>query len=292
MLTLSILDSITKPGSAGKANEDQFGHTAHCAFVIDGATGIGDDFIVSSHDSDAAWLATFAKVHFEEMLRPGRSMPDIVRQTNTLAHKIASFAADGQTIPDWNMPVAGFQALRIEASQLFAHGLGDCMLYLLDEGGNLITETGIPDTGGMEEKRAAEAIARLGGLSDDKTAMADEDTLKTDRAIRATYNKPEGPVWTLGVEPKAADHLASKRIHAKLPARGLLATDGFSALIDKYKRYAPSELIDIACKRGLEELAAELRHIEEVEDPMGKNYPRMKVSDDATAIVFEVTSQS
>ncbi|MEL6435227.1 MAG: hypothetical protein AAFP99_00395 [Pseudomonadota bacterium] len=286
---LTILDSITLPGSPHKANEDQHGHTAHCVFVIDGATGIGEDFIVSSHDSDAAWLATFAKVHFEEMLRPGRAMSDIVRQTNALARKIASFAANGEAVPDWNLPVAGFQALRIERDELHAHGLGDCLLYLEDGDGNLIIETGLPDIGDSERNMAAEAIARLGGLSDTRTAMADDDTLQRDRAIRATYNKPDGYVWTIGVEPKAADHVTSKRLSVTLPAKGILATDGFSALIDKYERYTPNELIEVAGKRGLKELTDELRHIEHAEDPAGHKYPRMKVSDDATAILFEVT---
>ncbi|MEN0001412.1 MAG: hypothetical protein AAF940_11050 [Pseudomonadota bacterium] len=289
MPQLQIIDSITAPGATHKANEDQFGHTAHCAFVIDGATGIGEDFIVSSHDSDAAWLATFAKVHFEEMLRPGRAMTDIVRQTNTLARKIAQFAAHGQTIPDWNQPVAGFQALRIEGNNLFAHGLGDCALYLIGEDGTVLHATGLPDKGDGETNRAAKAIARLGGLQSDRNALADQDTLADDRKIRSTYNKPGGFVWTLGVEPKAAEHLYSHRLETNLPASGLLMTDGFSALIDKYQRHDPAGLINLAQKRGLQELLDELRHIEEVIDPDGHQYPRMKRSDDATAVLFQIT---
>ncbi|MEO0544091.1 MAG: hypothetical protein AAFY99_09775 [Pseudomonadota bacterium] len=289
MITLTILDSITLPGSKYKTNEDQLGHTAHCAFVIDGATGIGDDFIVSRHDSDAAWLATFAKVHFEEMLRPGRAMADIVRQTNTLARKIVSFAAQDEEIPDWNMPVAGFQALRIEGDDLYAHGLGDCMLYLAGSNGDIHEATGFADGDATEIKLATDAIARLGGLTSDQSALADEDTLAKDRAIRATYNKPGGIVWTLGAEPKAGDHLKSLRLRPTLPATGILATDGFSALVDKYACYKPNELIDVAKKKGLAALAQELRYIEEIEDPQGRKYPRMKQSDDATAILFEIT---
>ncbi|MEO1703252.1 MAG: hypothetical protein AAFR71_14490 [Pseudomonadota bacterium] len=289
MTTLSILDSITLPGSKHKANEDQMGHTAHCAFVIDGATGIGEDFIVSRHDSDAAWLATFAKVHFEEMLRPGRAMTDIVRQTNTLARKIVSFASRGDHIPDWNLPVAGFQALRMEGDDLYAYGLGDCVLYLVSADGHLEQATGFVGGDRSETKRASEAIKRMGGLKSDQNALADADTLAKDRAIRATYNKPDGLVWTLGVQPKAADHLTTKRLNANLPATGILATDGFSALVGKYGCYTPTELIEIAKKKSLSDLAAELRYIEEVEDPGGLKFPRMKQSDDATAILFEIT---
>ena len=292
MTTLTILDSITLPGNKHKANEDQFGHTAHCAFVIDGATGIGDDFIVSRHDSDAAWLATFAKVHFEELLRPGRAMSDVVRQTNALAHKIVSFAAQDDEIPDWNLPVAGFQALRVEGDALYAYGLGDCVLYLAGADGNIEKATGFVGGDSSEIKRASDAIKRMGGLKADQNALADDDTLAKDRAIRATYNKPGGLVWTLGVEPKAADHLTTKRLKAALPATGILATDGFSALIDKYGCYTPTELIEVAKKKSLSDLAQELRYIEQMEDPGGQKYPRMKQSDDATAILFEITSQS
>jgi hypothetical protein len=65
----------------------------------------------------------------------------------------------------------------------------------------------------------------------------------------------------------------------------VLATDGFrwSGL----QRYGDRELIATAQTMGLAILARELRHIEN-DDPNGVRYPRMKKSDDATALLVRV----
>ena len=154
MLTLSIIDSLSLPGSNDRANEDQMGWNAQCAFVIDGATGLGPDFIVGRHDSDAAWLATFAKVHFEEMVAPGRSMVDIVRATNALARRIVAFAAKEREMPAWNLPVAGFQMIRIEGNAIVTYGLGDCTLIVTDAEGRTETHSALPDNGAFEREAA------------------------------------------------------------------------------------------------------------------------------------------
>ena len=70
------------------------------------------------------------------------------------------------------------------------------------------------------------------------------------------------------------------------PVCGLAMSDGFSALELKYTRYSAEALLRAAVQKGLAPLAAELRHIEEVEDPAGLAYPRFKRSDDATAVLF------
>jgi hypothetical protein len=67
----------------------------------------------------------------------------------------------------------------------------------------------------------------------------------------------------------------------------LLATDGFYALVEDYKRYGDRELIATAQTIGLATLARELRHIEN-DDPNGERFPRMKKSDDATALLVRV----
>jgi len=288
MLTLNIIDSLSLPGSEERRNEDQMGWTAHCAFVIDGATGLGPDFVVGRHDSDAAWLATFAKVHFEEMIAPGRSMADIVRSTNALARRIVTFAGNDRDVPAWNLPIAGFQMVRIENDAVVTHGLGDCTLYLRDAEGAISTHTALPGLGGGERASAQEAIEKAGGLSKLPRLVEEPALLARERAARAAFNSPGSGVWTLGSVPEAADHLVSARLPSGAPLTGLLCSDGFAALVENYARFEPADLIAKAARAGLEALAGELRHIERVEDPDGHLYPRMKPSDDATAVLFEI----
>lgn len=285
---LRIIDSLSLPGADDRRNEDQLGWTDDCAFVIDGATGLGPDFVVGRHDSDAAWLATFAKVHFEEMIAPGRSMVDIVRSTNALARRIVAFAANGRDVPAWNLPIAGFQMVRIEENAAVTYGLGDCILYLRDCEGTVEAHTALPGMGAVERAAAREAIAKAGGLSKLPCLVEEPALLARERAIRGTFNSQASGIWTLGSVPEAADHLAIAPLPTGMPLIGLLCSDGFAALVDKYARYEPGELIAAAVEKGLKALAAELRDIERVVDPDGRRYPRMKPSDDATAILFEI----
>lgn len=288
MLTLSIIDSLSLPGSDNRPNEDQMGWTAQCAFVIDGATGLGPDFVVGRHDSDAAWLASFAKVHFEEMIAPGRSMVDIVRSTNALARRIVTFAANGRDMPAWNLPVAGFQMVRIEERRIRTYGLGDCLLILTDGEDVTVTHTAMPGNDAHEREAARRVIEQCGGLGNLPRLIDDPHLLARQRAGRAQYNTASSPVWTLGAAPDAADHLVSAPLSDRLPVTGLLCTDGFAALATNYGLYEPGELVEAAKRDTLPVLGARLRNVEKREDPDGLLYPRMKRSDDATAVLFEI----
>jgi len=288
MLTLSIIDSLSLPGSENRPNEDQMGWTAQCAFVIDGATGLGPDFVVGRHDSDAAWLATFAKVHFEEMIAPGRSMVDVVRSTNALARRIVTFAAKDRDMPAWNLPIAGFQMIRIEDGAVVTYGLGDCTLIVCDGNGETAIHSAMPDNAAHEREAARRVIEEAGGLDKLPRLIDDPALLARERALRGKFNSSASNVWTLGSTPEAADHLVSAGLSGGTPLTGLLCTDGFAALATSYGVYDPQELVAAARRDGLKRLGARLRDIERREDPDGRIYPRMKPSDDATAVLFEI----
>lgn len=290
MPNVRIIDSITAPGSASRPNEDSAGGNATCAFVIDGATGLGGNSIVGLHGSDAAWLARFAQSTFEELVRNGRPVADIVRELNQRAFNVVHEAANLLPIEPWNMPVASFQMVRIEGETLVTHGLGDCRLFLVDAEGTTLETSAIKSAHAKERDGARTAIALSGGFATHQ-ALADAPVVREElRRRRAAYNRPGGSVWTLGTEPEAADHLATEQLAVALPARGLLCSDGFAALVDQYGRYGIAEFVRAAVDTGLAPLLQELRHIEQVEDPDGKQFPRFKVSDDATAVLFEIVA--
>ncbi len=287
-MKLVVHQSLSLPAHAGRANEDACGTAAGCAFVIDGATGLGDNLLVGRHGSDAAWLAQFARVHLEEMTRPGRPLPAIVRHICLMAARIVDYAADGQPVPPWQLPVAGFSMLRVEGGRATVHGLGDCVLIATDDTGTLFHHCPMDGQAEAERAYAQAAIAKAGGLSNVESLVKDPATLELLRAGRAAYNTDGGNIWLLGTSPGAADHVDSAPVTLERPFTGLLMSDGFAALWQNYTRYEPAELIAAACERGLQSLADELRHIETVEDPEGTAHPRFKVSDDATAVLVRV----
>ncbi|TKT80095.1 hypothetical protein [Aquamicrobium sp. LC103] len=287
MPTLRILDSITDRGDPFRANEDSSGGNRHCAFVIDGATGLGEN-LLQIGDSDAAWLAGFAKNCFEELSTPERPVADIVRTLNERVRAVITETLDGWQPEAWNLPVASFQMIRCGSDGVSTHGLGDCRLFLLGAGGTALDATALTGAREREQEGARRAIAHAGGLAKLKSLTKDPAIRDELRRSRALYNHPLGDVWTLGPEPDAAGHIASERLHPALPARGLLCSDGFAALVDQYARYDAASLVRKAASDGLVALLAELRMIEHREDPDGLAYPRFKVSDDATAVLFEI----
>ncbi|MEP9371748.1 hypothetical protein [Mesorhizobium sp. KR1-2] len=288
MPNIRIIDSISDAGSASRPNEDAGGGNATCAFVIDGATGLGGKSIVGLHGSDAAWLAQFAGSSFEQMVRPGRPMAEIVRDFNECAANVVHEAAHALPIEPWNLPVAGFQMVRIEDGDVFTHGLGDCRLFLLGDDGFTFETTALKEAAAAEREGARLALAHAGGFSAHQ-ALVEEPMVRDElRRRRAAYNSPASGIWTLGIEPEAGAHLATERLQCAVPAVGLLCTDGFAALVDQYQRYSAGEFVAAARDGGLSVLLDELRRIERVEDPDGLKYPRFKMSDDATAVLFEI----
>jgi hypothetical protein len=286
--SLRITDILSDPGDLSRVNEDAAGGNRTCAFVIDGATGLGVKNIVGLEGSDAAWLARLAKTFFEQKVVAGRSMEDVVRTFNKQAGTVVQESAAGLPVAAWNLPVASFQMVRIENNVLVAYGLGDCRLFLADTDGKVVETSALKGHFAVEREGARRAIAHAGGLAAIKTLSDDPAVREELRRHRAVYNQPGGAIWTLGTEPTAAKHLSRETLSVRLPATGLLCTDGFAALCDQYGRYDPAAMISKATSGGLKPLMKELRQVERAEDPDGRLYPRFKVSDDATAVLFEI----
>jgi hypothetical protein len=286
--TLRITDILSDAGDPSRVNEDAAGGNRNCAFVIDGATGLGIKSIVGLDGSDAAWLARLAKTFFEQKVIASRSMEDVVRTLNKQVGIVVQEAAAGSPIDAWNLPVAGFQMIRVEENAVVAHGLGDCRLFIAGADGEIFETSALKGNFAVEREGAKRAIARAGGLSAVRSVIEDPVIREALRHHRSAYNRPGAKTWTLGTEPAAAKHLVSEPLSVRLPAMGLLCTDGFAALCDHYGRYDPAGMVRKATVDGLKSLMKELRQIERAEDPDGQLYPRFKVSDDATAVLFEI----
>ena len=68
----------------------------------------------------------------------------------------------------------------------------------------------------------------------------------------------------------------------------LLATDGFLTLASDYGAYGVDGLMAAAREKGLAMMGEELRTIE-AGDTGGVKFPRFKTSDDATALLLQVS---
>jgi hypothetical protein len=284
-MRLEVLDSLTEPAKLGGENEDRIGWNESAAFVIDGATMLGDP-LIEPPSSDAAWIAEWARERFAAELAPDRSLRAVVRNLCSLARDRFQAAA-GTEVERYRHPSASFQSLRLADGGIEIAGLGDCTLFLRDAAGTLTRHSGLRAGRSGEQSSARMALTRLGGLNLDGEGFRDTETLAALRASRARQNTEAG-VWTLGIHPDAGDHVRIEMPDLALPAIGLLCSDGFADSVDNYALHTAAALLERAERQGLRALLSEIRRVERDIDPNGLQYPRYKRSDDASAILLQV----
>ncbi len=288
---LTLIEAISLAGDRAKQNDDAHGALGRCAWVIDGATDLGDP-PVSNAASDAAWLAgelnfalyEAASVH----AHVGISEQDIRRSLHAASEYARDDFAAFPVVPlhaGWRSPTASALIISEYEDQIVGVDLGDCRCFALDANGKGYAIGG-PDNAADDEQRAA---AQAASVADPAALLRDAGTLERLRAKRALHNTDgPGSYWVFGLQPECAAHARTWRLDLARPAHILLCTDGLSALVDRYHAYDAAGLVRAASDKGLQELGRELRAIEAA-DAGGAKHPRFKPSDDATGVLVRLT---
>ncbi len=285
MAHLKVVEGLSIPGSPNRENEDALGSAGSIAFVLDGVTGLADAPLMPGK-SDAAWVAHTARDLL--LQHGGDAAGDLRKLIGAVAKEItARFETERLRAPQarWELPWTTLSLIGVEGGRLHIAYVGDSRVLIEtadDEVHNFGTN---PSRTAFESRLAAKMLAGSKGkaLGIDSIRATVLDDL---RRARDTVNTAEG-FWLMGADPAVADHATVTSIVLDGPATVLLTTDGFYALSEDYKHYGDRELIATAQTLGLSVLARELRHIED-DDPDGARYPRMKKSDDATALLVQI----
>ena len=285
-MSLKVIDSVSDPGLPAKPNDDRLGHNACCAFVIDGATGLGDEVVMPGFGSDAAWLAERARLMLERQVAPDSDLEMLLADFSRDAREL--FEAAAAAAPRYAWPSASFAMLRKAVDSWEFAGLGDCSLFLQHDDGTTSRHSALAHARGQEQANARRHIALTGGFGKVASFHGQPETLAALRRARQLQNTDESGVWTLGLAPEAARYLVRQPLRVSAPATGLLCSDGFADLVDSYGRYSAAALIHAASRHGVRALVEEIRDIERRVDPDGLTFPRFKQSDDATALLVEL----
>lgn len=272
-MRFDLLQSISIAGDAAKANDDRCGAGDRLAWVIDGATDLGEPGLLGTRGG-AAWIAMEADAAF------AAAGDDDLRSIceGVFARVSARFEAVRTRDPlaRWELPSAAFLAARIEGDALEAAWLGDCAILV----------------------RRGDAVSHIGPLADIKDGerdhamgLAQHGLGEVGRAapimesLRRARERPDRLV--LGTEPAMADAMRMAS-HAISPGDDvLLMSDGFSALIGDYAALTAPALMAAIGDAGLVPLFDRLRAIER-EDAACTRFPRFKRSDDATALWLRI----
>jgi hypothetical protein len=285
MARIQVIEGLSLPGSPERVNEDALGAGTSIAFVLDGVTALADTPIMPGK-SDAAWASHAAR----ELLIAHEGTPDVAKLVGDVGRDIAArFAAERlrEPVARYELPWTTLSMIRVTEGRLDVAFVGDSRV-LVETSDDDVHNFGLhPSRSALETKLAEKMIAARKGLGPTLGAESMRATVLPDlRRSRDTVNTPQG-FWLLGADEAVGAHVVVKSVPLTGPATVLLVTDGFYALVEDYKRYGDRELIATAQTLGLSILGRELRHIED-DDPDGAKYPRMKKSDDATALLVRV----
>jgi hypothetical protein len=284
-MTLTFVEAISLAGDRAKQNDDAFGQSHGFAWVIDGATDLHDAPITGAA-SDAAWLAHALNTALHAYSYPGSGSHAALRKqlkmiVDDLVAPWFDELAAGKSLDKWQRPIASLLMIGEMSDGIDAIDLGDSRVFALDANGAVFV-AGAPED-------AADDEAALAARQKDKhkPLLRREETIDMLRRMRAELNQP-GSRWTFCLDPACADHARAFSWTLARPAHVLLMTDGFSALVDRYRAYDAGGLVRAALAKGLQELGRELRAIEDA-DAGGDKYPRFKKSDDATALLMRLS---
>ena len=280
MPQITVIESLCIPGSTERVNDDASGATSHIAFVLDGVTSLGAPLLPGT--SDAAWASHTARDLF---LAHGREpVPDLRKLITTVAEGITlRFEAERSRAPRerYELPWTTMCLIGADKGALNVAYVGDSRILVETDDDEVHNFGTNPSRSAFETHLAQKMIAARAGQP-----LGPATVLPELRRAREVVNTPKG-YWLLGADPAVGVHATVTSLALSGPATVLLVTDGFYALVEDYKRYGDRELIATAQTIGLQTLARELRHIED-DDPNGERFPRMKKSDDATALLVRV----
>jgi Protein phosphatase 2C len=287
----TLLSAASAPGS--RINEDGYGlwpgNAPHAAWVLDGVTGINDRALLPG-PSDAAWFVAQVQEALPTVLSDAPAMPakDLVA---ALAHKLerrqSASWLDAGGANGRETPAASFALIRLVGDEIEILRLGDC-LVLLEAMDGSVTVMDHPVLAEIEaETRRTLLDLRASGATHPKTAF--EAMLPRLRAQRRRRNLPDG-YGVLAAEQSCVSMIHVDRVPARGLRRVLLASDGYYRLVDHYRAVNDTELVRETGRQGADALLRQLRAIEAA-DPLAVAYPRLKICDDATALLIGVGEQ-
>jgi hypothetical protein len=280
----TVLDRISWPGHPDKPNEDICGVSGDWAWVIDTSIFPGTAPVMPGN-SDATWLAKFADERLSALAPHAEDGVNLLRhvmEEARIAYRAVAPVDRHEDFVAW--PLGAMTLVRRRGRVLDAWTFGDTTAYLRQPDGAVQVLGDAPGLRDFESAKAAELMRQAGSRP---TAILDEPVFLAWLGERRERQRKSGiPAALLSINPDAADRLRHETAPCEDGTAILLASDGFSALVDLYRAMDAAGLMEAAVASGLEPLARLAREIETERDPDGRLYPRFKLSDDTTAILL------
>jgi hypothetical protein len=275
-----VISQASEKGSAA-FNEDLSGAAGSCAWIIDGSAFFSGAARTTG-ESEGAWLVR----RIDAILRanPPEDL-DFAAWAEGLERQLRQdYAALGEGHPEREAgegpsAVLGLIRLRRDGAACRIEGavIGDVSILIQD--GDRVERWTDPSSNPFEARTIAAATAdgHLPGEVISPKALA--QILRNRRSLNR-----QGGYWAVnpGLSWTAGLRLFSGSVSPS--ATVLLASDGFMRLVDVIDHHDDRGLVEETKRIGAVGVIAELRRLESA-DPLAERFRRVKIHDDATALL-------
>jgi serine/threonine protein phosphatase PrpC len=277
------LDVFSEAGP-GRANEDRAGSADAAGWVLDGTTGLSSRRLLPGA-SDAAWFVAAVDEALRRHLPMGLEVCATLRRSVLDVRERFAAAALQPADEELERPAASLAlARRGPGGDLELASVGDCHILLRDARGKVEVFGSSPVS--ELDRQVVARLVELRAQGVEGYAEAWDHLVGVIRRNRTLANR-DGGYWVLDLGERWLPHV-ERRVCVWRPGEPLLlVSDGFYRLVDTFGFYTDQELLEAAQEDGLAELGRQLRTAEG-EDPECVRHPRIKVHDDATALLVRL----
>jgi hypothetical protein len=276
-----LRDAISEAGGSGH-NEDTFGSTTRAAWVIDGVTGL---FSVRVDGCSAPrWFARTFSDALTSAIEHRQHAPTLDLINGSLGECLRSWNDKG--LRDAPYPAATFAMVRLINDQVELTSVGDCSIRF-DSGNGRVAFSGDRSVEPFERK-TLEQLQHLQSKYPLRPHSEIVEKLKTTMSSNRQYLNKVNGYNALTLCQILERNIVTDHIEAWHDRELLLTTDGFSRYTDLLQIGSEQAFWDAASSRPLKDLLKNIRAAEN-QDGECRRYPRVKISDDATALRVSIS---
>lgn len=279
-MRFSIVDSISK--SYKTYNEDMIGYNENAVWIIDGASALNSQNIISKKENDVVWYINAWNQYLYNNLTTKKSILEILKEGIEYVKNKANIS-NILNIDKFNLPSASIAIIRKIDNFLEYYVLGDCSIIIKD---NEKIESFKDDKVSKFDNLAIECIKNEKTFNCDFFKGYSKNVLDVLIKNRGMKNNING-YWILEFDVEAIENGIYGKYEIYNEAQILMTTDGFSIYRELYKKETEHKFIQEVNRYGLKEIYKRLRNIEK-KDSNGTKYPRLRKHDDSSAIFMKI----
>ena len=270
---MMIKEKLSK--TSKETNEDLICTGDNYAFVLDGATSLGNNI---NETNDAYWYVKTFSSYLSKFIKDDNAKLAVKKSIKEMSKELGKYTENKESNLD--IPSSCIALIKENEDNFELFVLGDCsIIYGNKDNQTLVTKYDI-------RKLDEEKIEKMKEIAQEKGINVCDtyEYVLPDLIQQRLLRNKENSYYVLDIAENAVDHAE----YIKVPKENidiiLLMSDGFSSYYDclniekDYKSFFLKNYVT-----SVEELYEELRHVEK-DDYLLNKHPRFKETDDASII--------